>query len=266
MIAWDKIAFPQPDHYDLEVIKRLKDTSLIRPKVKSTSKVLFTCFDNRVAVGHYHHECPYSGMYNHTPEDVMISKSIDYLLDWPEMKEQFPFFVSFINPIQLEFFESNPFGSSSGCHWDEPGLIYLTTNDPFPLAEAMVHEMAHLKLFSLGITMNSASEWISNPAEAMYYSSIKDTERPMAAVLHAQYSFIHILYLDLILLKKYPTHQDHETWKILTNDTLKRMQTGQEVLERNIKPTKLGEPFIESFLSWSKDTIAKGRAYFTPIH
>ena len=92
-------------------------------------------------------------------------------------------------------------GSSSHSYERLFGTVWLTVMCPIGAAEAIVHEMAHQKLRVLGVSFELASRVVGNDRRSLYVSPIvKDRLRPMTAVLHAQYSYIHVTQLDIHIL------------------------------------------------------------------
>src|SRR5260221_11585139 len=94
-----------------------------------------------------------------------------------------------------------PLGSSSHSDEAEFGIIYASVESPLCLAQAMVHEMAHHKLRALGISAESATRLITNdPAQLFDCPIRKDRKRPMIALFHEEYTFVHVTCLDLHMI------------------------------------------------------------------
>jgi HEXXH motif-containing protein len=81
------------------------------------------------------------------------------------------------------------------------GTLWATVNSAAGLAQSMVHEMAHHKLRVLGVAAGSADIVVANGSEDMFPSPVVDFPRPMSAILHAHYALLHVMALDIALLK-----------------------------------------------------------------
>src|SRR5205807_5202222 len=68
-------------------------------------------------------------------------------------------------------------------------------------AEAFVRELAHQKLRALGVSQESAWRLVTNgPAELFPTPLSTCVARPMTSVLHALYSLLYVVELDLRLI------------------------------------------------------------------
>ncbi len=217
--------------------------------------VFFTLFDNEINVAHINENSSYDGVKNATPSISVFKKAENYLSTWPEISEEITKYVKYINPIACSNYPDNIFYSSSGTSQDELGVIHTTFRHPFTLAEAMVHEMAHIKLFVLGIDYEHSEGIIINQSSDKFYSPIKECERPMSAIFHAQYSFIHVLYLNNLILKLEEGHNDFPQFLALTKDTYLKMKEGHSIIEKHMEVDNKGKKFIDQFMLWSDQTI-----------
>jgi hypothetical protein len=227
--------------------------------IPENPKVLFKCFDNKVSIAHLRIDSNYSGTSNKVPDKRLFDKAEKYLKLWPDLYLEFSDFVKYINPIESDLYPYNYFFSSSGTSKDEFGVIYTTARHSFTLAEALAHEMAHLKLFTLGIYFEHADSIITNNPGETYYSPVVDRERPMTAVFHAQYSFIHVLHLNNLILKNDFNNDDYEMFLNMTNDTLTKMMDGHDIIKNNIKTDVKGVSFVNHFMEWSFTTINQSK-------
>ena len=119
----------------------------------------------------------------------------------------------------------------------------------------MVHEMAHMKLFTMGIDYDHATVIIKNGLDEKYYSPIKECERPITALFHAVYSFIHILHLNNLIMKNYTANENISTFLSTTKDTLEKMQIGCEIIIKHIKTGHQGKLFVNEFIDWAEVTM-----------
>jgi hypothetical protein len=217
----------------------------------SEINLLFKCFDGNVTVAHI------NSLTFHPVTLEIFEKAESYIKLWSSIYNSFHHYVRYIIPFESELYPDNPFLSSSGCFMEEYGLIHCTHRHSFCLAEAMVHEMAHMKLFSMGINYEHATAIITNSPTEKYYSPVKECERPMTAVFHAVYSFIHILHLNNLIIKHDTGNNDIPTFLLMAKDTLCKMREGCELVTKNIKTDQQGKLFVSDFLSWAEATMSE---------
>jgi len=121
--------------------------------------------------------------------------------------------------------------------------------------------MAHQKLRALGVSFESARRIVANSPSEQFESPIrKDRKRAMTAVLHAQYSFIHVTALDLKMLAEPSSERERQHILMLLARNVPRMKSGYEVLAQNIKTDEAGRLFIDAFLKWSCAVLQQGQA------
>jgi HEXXH motif-containing protein len=145
-------------------------------------------------------------------------------------------------------------GSCSGSVSNRPFAIYVTYFDAFGAAEAMLHEMAHIKLRCFGVLVESCSRLILNKAPELYVSPVRTFKRPMTAVVHACYSWMHLTELDLRLMAVHPPRARLR----LQRNCQWIAQTSHEI-RTNIRLDPEGAAFFEPFYAWADRIIDKAR-------
>lgn len=152
--------------------------------------------------------------------------------------------------------DPGPPGCSCGGITDQWGHVFATCADPLGFAEGIVHEMGHWKLHALGIDL---LRWpgglIGNDPKELYESPIrKDMPRPMGAVLHAQYSYLHVVQLQTAVCRS-----DEKLRKVYGGWLLynaKRLEGGAITLAEHFKPAGPdGEAFFEGIQLWQDRVI-----------
>jgi hypothetical protein len=73
------------------------------------------------------------------------------------------------------------------------GAMWSTVDCPFMLAENFVHEMAHQKLYGIGIFKEHCTGLIANDPGEGFRSPVLDYPRPMTAIVHAVYSYMYVI-------------------------------------------------------------------------
>lgn len=183
---------------------------------------------------------------------------------WPAMAAQWPRIVHTVQCFTDTVATAGgatPAGSSSHNLAARFGVIALTVDSPPGAAQAIVHEAAHHKLRALGVDNERAVRLIVNPPDALYASPIVvDRPRPMTAVLHAQYSFIHVTELDLWMLAAEDDPLRALMIRTLLSRNVPRMEAGADVIRRHARTDDAGAAFLDGFLAWTDRVLEAGRA------
>jgi hypothetical protein len=268
-IDWSRMAAPQADGYDTDVCLALATTSgsILRPLpyVRRPAGGALTICDGAVAVRPGPTPVLGGPRFGRAPPDhPNLPAAAAYLRRWPAAYAQFTRLVDTIDPY-LEAIpprlEPVTLGSCSHSLEEDFGVICATVNNALGLAQAMVHEMAHQKLRALGVSFESASRLVTNDPAVLLDSPIrKDRRRPMTAVFHAQYSFIHVTCLDLHMItgEADPVVRDHLLMLLARN--VPRMEAGMEELTGRVETDAAGSVFVAAFLAWAAEVIRAGNA------
>jgi prolyl 4-hydroxylase len=237
MMDWSRLAEPQADQYDTEVILRL--ASGRRTPIDGAPAV----FDGHVAIRYACRSLPgfeqLSAQYPDGPADhPNIARAVEYVRSWPAAFAQCQRLLHSIHPAmdpQMPL-ESSEVYRGSVCQSFEGlfGTVWATIFCPVGLAEAIVRETAHQKLRVLGL-----------PQE-----------------IQAHYSDVHVAALDVQMLKA-------------ERDSVRREALGS-VLQRNLKRIEQSNPgraskgapdqaeFIASLNAWTQRTISEARTLLRP--
>ena len=273
-IDWSRLAEPQSDQFDTDVTLQLalSTTSAYRPHPYRRSPVgdSPSTFDGQVAIRYVYHSVPefraVSASYADGPADhPNIATAAEYVRTWPVAFRQCQRLIEAIHPALDPRFplESTEVYRGSACHSYERlfGTMWSTIFCPIGLAESIVHEMAHQKLRVLGVSFESATTVVGNDPAKLYVSPIiKDRLRPMTAVLHAEYSYVHVTALDIHILHAERDPVRREVLKRLLARNMARIQEGYETLQQHFQPGEHGREFMTGFLGWAEMTIATARS------
>ena len=267
-IDWARVAMPQADGYDTEIIRqcaamRFSRTGRWEDLVQRDANAP-TMLDGATQLRIMHDPHPLGDGFDHAPLSHPSYDRCDTLLRrWPAAYRQLQCLVRTLHPaLQRDVADdAQVIGSRSHAFETEFGVFYATIHDPYALAQAFVHEMAHMKLFALGFGKESTGKLIRNPLRERYHSTIRtDEPRPMSAVIHAQYSFIHVVALDLYMLaaETGPDARDH-LYALLARN-VERMETGYHTIADHVQLTDEGEAFMGAFMAWSREVLDQGQA------
>jgi HEXXH motif-containing protein len=268
-VDWRRMAAPQDDGYDTDMTLRLAENcgtpSRPLPYRRRPIDGAATFCDGMVAV----RQAPELGMMT----DRIVPAQIDhpniplgaaFLARWPAAYAQFGRLVDtvypYTDPVQASQGEC-ALGSSSHSYEDQFGSVHATVDNALGFAQALIHEMAHQKLRALGVSVESAERLVANNPSELFDSPIrKDRPRPMTAVLHAQYSFIHVTALDLHMLAGAKGERERQYILMLLARNVPRMQAGYQEVARHIRTDEVGRLFVDAFMEWSGDVLQRGQA------
>ncbi|MBV7333769.1 hypothetical protein KFU94_37160 [Chloroflexi bacterium TSY] len=263
-IDWARMAEPQLDMYDSKCILEMVKTSEMFPpgvdRARSNQQSGPTIFEGEVSVNYISNKT-WSRYVNAPLDHPNIQRSMEYVQRWPAVFKQFQMIMHTLHPLDDPSMRVGALGSSSHSDEHRFGTMYATIYDPCGLAQALVHEMAHNKLRGMGVFVGSAQRLILNdPGERYVSPIIKDRLRPMTAVLHAQYSFMHVTALDIVNIKAEEDENERQKWLIFLNRNLPRMEEGYVEIQKNIQADEDGEQFLAGFYGWSDRVLSEGNA------
>jgi HEXXH motif-containing protein len=259
-VDWRRIAEPQDDEYDTRVALEWGGARLGRP---ATDIGPPSFLDGMVRVRHIAPTCPYDPPMVNAPLNHRTIAEAGHLLDsWPAAKRQIQKLVHTLHPlwdssVPMDTSES-PLSSCSGTREDLLGVIFATVENPITLAEALVHEMAHIKLFALEVSIERPSRLIVNDPRSLYESSvIRDRLRPMTAVVHAAYTFTHIAEFNLRLLGCHEFDHQADCLTLLAAN-LPAVERGVAVIKEHAEADADGVEFLKGYYAWAARVIEMG--------
>lgn len=258
-IDWRRMGEPQPDGYDTAVLLELAahGRGVAAPRGNAhrspagVEGVTLSNDDPLIPSPPYE---PVEGMTG------VLERAIAYVARWPAVARQWPLIVRTIQCF-TDTKNGRPLRSSSHSIDARPGVIALTVDCPLAAAHAIVHETAHLKLRLMGVRNESADRIVANDPQARYESPIvTEMLRPMTAVLHAQYSFMHVLQLDLEMLSREDDRAVADDMRTLVARNAPRMASGLATLRRELRTDPAGAAFCEGFFGWCETALTHSRS------
>lgn len=270
-IDWAALALPDPEGRGAAISRAMADTrtgrwsgetSLGKPKPDER-----TLFDGAVAIRHARERCHLPRYQNAPVDHPHITRAESLVARWPGGYALVRGLVDSYNPILDSEIPPERWATSSGSssHFDtwRFGLIFGTIYDPLGLAQAFVHEAAHQKLFGIGVLIEHADRIVRNDLTRLFPSPIVERPRPMTAVLHAEYSFIHVTELELRLLEALPDEPERgRERKILRSflaKNLARLEPGLRTIEAAIETDAAGDQFVGAFIPWARQVLDRAR-------
>lgn len=263
-IDWAKVGVPQGDGYDSTAILAALCVGRYAGKevVPAAGERLWLPGRAKLISDVAPHQMPSDEYRILPPDDAIVLAGLRMLDLWPAVRDQCGAVLHALCPMTMvsrASIRGQGHGCSCGHFGDCFGWIYVTADDPWGFAEGVVHEMAHWKLRALGVWFE---DWtallLENRFDELYASPVrKDKPRPMGAVLHAQYSYIHVARMTSLMLqaKERPDAQDID-WAALQ---LHRITEGQGTLREHARGTLgVGKPFLEGIDAWTTEVLTDG--------
>jgi HEXXH motif-containing protein len=263
-IDWGRMAEPQADGYDTDVILRLAEAAGLRHPSAARRSGTGSCL-GPVEIG----AAPARGLMSDAivpaaGDHPNLAAAAGYLGAWPAGYKQFERLIDTIYPYTDPAQAAQgdwSLGSSSHSYEKQWGTIYVTVDDAMGLAQGLIHEAAHQKLTALGVGVGKADRIIVNdPSERYAHPHLTGGRQPMTAVFHEQYTFIHVAALNLRMLAKAKEEHERQRILMLLARNITRMEAGHDELVGNIRTDREGTLFIDAFSAWSTTVLATGRA------
>jgi hypothetical protein len=185
-------------------------------------------------------------------------QQVRYLSQWTDGWRSMQMFLDELWPF---FTKSGGKGCMSGHHVLSEKLpihaVFVSVNDLGGCAQGMYHEMAHLRLESLGIGIDKHDgTLLLNPPDELYNSSVRfDTKRPMSAVLHGLYAWLMFTENDY---QNYThglfTLQDFRDY---SERNIPKIQNGLDEVLAHARWTDDGGDFMVGIRDWANDLVAR---------
>lgn len=254
-VNWSRVAEPQADGYDTGIVLGFAELAGFRRRPPSNEP---TMLDGAVALRQDPALLGYDGCQYAASDHPNIATADRLLRLWPAVYRQCGELLDSICIYDYPRMGGDMIiGSVCGSGSSGFGSIVVTVNHHMGLAEGIVHEMAHHKLRALGVDMESATMLITNDPSEVYPSPIRyDCLRPMTAVLHAQYSYLHILQLDLMVLE----HDSHPLRAAAIREQslaviAPKLEFGLQTIQQAVQTDAYGDDFIQGMVCWCECVI-----------
>ena len=284
-IDWKRIAKPQPDGYDSEVIASIlyekHGWKKITPSTELTlcNGAVGITEDKLVLLGRTSKDSPMQdGMSYITPE--LITNIDRFLMGWPDGSLMLQNFLDEYWPKWSATMPPQARGSSSGHnvmsdHLRNPtgeklilNSVYVTANDPQGCCGGTYHEVGHARLESIGIDINTHdNQLLLNTPDELYDSPIRwDVKRPMSAVVQGVYSWIMLSEADLqcgLNLTGWDTKNPliqvspAAASAIYLIGNIPKIEDGLVEIRTHAKLTPEGVAFMDGYLEWGEDLVSR---------
>ncbi len=272
-VDWSRLPEPQTDGYDTDIALQLANCAGYTRRAVGDNP---TILDGKVAVrcSDDNYRMP-EGWKIAPSDDPRLEFAVGFLECWPEVRQQFGEIIHSVYPYS----EPNlGRGSCSGPAQDASasegyegkifGAINVSVFDPVGTSEALVHELAHQKLWALGVDFEHANRLVLNPPTEYYTSPVRENKRPMTALVHAVYAWLYIVNLQL---KMVPFESNKgvepEVLRIFVDSyfarNLSNLEKSFEVVIENIKYDAVGEIFFASLFDWGTRLVNEGNKMLT---
>ena len=254
-VAWARVAEPQEDGYDTRVAHALAKRELgwRAPALPAPPHA----FDGRVALRPWRPDIPVNPLLRPGALEHANLRRAEACVKavWPAVHQQFAELVAELAPMELNEPASDAhMGSYSGHSPAPPFAIYTTCFDAFGTAESLVHELAHVKLRCLGVQVESSSRLIMNPPSELYRSPLRSYRRPMTAVVHAFYSWLHITELEV----RWADVEPPRALMRLARNCVWIQAMAQEI-QAHARTDEAGRHFLPPLFAWAERLWTRGR-------
>lgn len=181
-----------------------------------------------------------------------LAAAVELLKKWDVGYRQF---VAVLRGVEPRLIASPPGGRTgySMCDSDEGTRLlqtmWTTVDDPIAIAENFVHELAHQKLFALGVYKETSLGIIANDPQERFESAVRAVPRPMQAILHATYAYCYVAQLDWKLLDAREVDSGFMSRRLKQNQ--QRVRMGLATLLESAKVDSCGAAFIDGVKSWA---------------
>lgn len=265
---WAAVAQPQEDGSDGVAALAMQgggryDPAVRAPRVVPADAVPIWQDGRARFISMSAYEAPAPELQDMPLDDERVAEALRLVALWPAVRRLCAEVLVAVCPMQSGR-GAGGHGGTCGHYGEEFGWIYATADNAWGFAEGMVHEMAHWKLRALGVWFE---EWtpdlLLNAPTELYASPVrKDKLRPMGAVLHAQYSYIHVAEMCTRMLEVDATPGSGEIeWTALQ---VARITEGQATVRASARGTpEMGAPFLDGLDAWTSAVIARGNAAVT---
>ena len=265
-IDWARVAEPQSDGYDTMITQLLAKERYGWEKKWPQSGA--TWLDRAVLL----ESSPAPGE-NRIPASVdhpNLSAAEQFLREgYPVMYEQCRQLVQRVEVSLLADLPVSPLGSGVSCGPLGDLVSFemsATINGGVGLLEGIVHELAHNKMKTHGISFQHWERLMTNPPATeevieagvgpnLYVSPVrKDVLRPLGACISAHYSYLYVAetLLQLLSNKVIGPPENFVDWLDLHGS---RIAEGQRLIAEDIRPDAAGELYFESMHDWGRKII-----------
>jgi hypothetical protein len=271
-VDWHRMAEPQLDQYDTDVTLAAATTSgsPLRPEpyVRRSAAGLPTIAGTEIAIRALDQLELRPPRFILAPADhPNLGKALCYLRRWPAAYEQFLTLIDSVHPCidrqLLTDAGSLTDGLTGGSYSRSQewwfGTLCVTVDNAAGCAEAFVRELAHQKLRALGVSQESAWRLVTNSPAELYPTPLSAcVARPMTSVLHALYSLLYVVELDLRLIAAEADPAVREHLLRLLRRNVARAESGCQTVARHIRTDAAGAEFTRGLLRWAHRAIERG--------
>lgn len=258
-VEWARLAQPQDDGYDTRIIEEYAAKTYQWTAKRSEQA---NWLDGAVRLRNDDFQ-PSPDLLPAPFDHPNILLGEQYLRAWPAMFTQAQRLLTDIWVVDWRL--AGPGGRGCFCGTvggNGFGFIFSSVFDPVGFMEGIVHELGHWKLHALGIHFEAWDDLIiANKPEELFVSSIrKDKLRPMGAVLHAHYSYLNVLQLDLAALPFRPGEFEHQGDLSNIRLNVERTLEGQATIDKEARWTEAGAEFWKGAQAWTEQLLSQARS------
>jgi hypothetical protein len=266
-VDWARVAEPQADAYDTNLIEELATTLArsdepARPVGKHTGPVWFDVSPAYAERPDFQRD--FGGFAPATAAHPSLPLAVALLDTWALGAAQARRLIRVLHPAlepDADHHGWHVAASSSHSYPDAFGAMWATVNSPVGLAEAIVHEMAHHKMRAFGVGFDHAEHLVANrPGERYPSPLLSGRPRPMPALLHAHYALLHMIALELEILAT-GIAAARPIVAALLRRHIGLIGSGEATLRRNLVVDEYGARFLPALRSWQARLLARAEVH-----
>ncbi len=266
MTDWTRMARPQADGYDTEIMRQLAKERYDWTKTFPQGGT-DTWLDGAVMLRRAEHaQGPnlIQAPLNHPHLAITEQWLGDY---WPEFYAQASDLLQTVYPFVDNDAEQAPLrtGCSCGPMGNRVGFeISVSVNGAVGMLEGIAHEFGHSKLKVLGVSMVHWERLVANPepteeaiesgvGDYLYASMVrKDKLRPLGACIHGYYAYLYVTEMLRRLTGPVFTFESNAGWLQLMAT---RIDSGARQIREVVTPTEEGAAFFRGCDDWAQELI-----------
>ena len=256
-ILWERMARPQSDGYDTAIVnlsrRSISQPTQYTPRSGGLSQIPLK----------YLEHISDSSLTPITSASSIVGRGYLLLETWPEATVQALELLDWIETGKsLRNTEDEITGSICGSSANHFRVVQSVANGCVGYVEGIVHEMAHQKLRTFGVDIETADALITSNQPTLYPSPVRfDKPRPLSAVLHGQYSYIYVAALYEAILRK-STDEVAKNALLVTRlpSLVPRLAFGKEILSKG-QFTSEGARFLKGLDEWTDELLGQLRGH-----
>ncbi len=286
-LDWYRLAKPQDDDYDMNALFELEFKR--KQWQKYVAKTPYTLAHGGIAV--YPGANPNAGAHISLGPNTEPCDLSDITLEWIQTIN--PFVDTWTRGVyglgrfvdefwtwktvrgnpKMDRYPFAPNSGHKGCLNLPYHVLYATIDNlvegqsvpnPHGVAQGLYHEYGHMRLFAMGIEIETHNDrLLLNGPDELYKSPVRyDKLRPMSAVLHGLYAWLMFTENDYQLYQAGVITPSHNLTPVeelyrCTAHNIPKIKAGVAEVKQFGRFTSEGQDFVRGIYDWADDLVAR---------